>query len=57
MTRNINLIKKYNKIQNDQFFRIANDGKIKIRGWGLISLFKNNYLQDVFHMENCTIKL
>jgi hypothetical protein len=32
MTGNVNLIKKYNKIENDQFFRIINDGKMKIKG-------------------------
>jgi hypothetical protein len=32
MTGNVNLRKIYNKIENDQFFRIVNDGKIKIKG-------------------------
>jgi hypothetical protein len=36
---------------------LQNDGKMKIKGWRLVKLFKNNYFQNVFHVKNYTINL
>jgi GAG-pre-integrase domain len=57
MTGNQELLNNYRKICDDQFFTVANNEKIKIEGWDIISIFPKRYIQNVFHVDNCSIKL
>ena len=57
MTGNRNLLRSFRTLENDQYFTVANDEKIKIKGWGMISILNKNFLQDVFYIENCTVNL
>jgi hypothetical protein len=57
MTGNPTLLNNYRKINDDQFFTIANNEKIRIKGWGMISIFPKRFIQDVFHVEKCSINL
>jgi GAG-pre-integrase domain len=57
MTGNQMLLKNYRTIISDQYFMVANDEQIKIKGWGIISIFQKKFLQDVFYVENCSVNL
>jgi hypothetical protein len=57
MTGNQNMLTNYRKINSDQFFMVANNEKIKIEGWGMISIFPKRFIQDVFHVNNCSVNL
>jgi hypothetical protein len=57
MTGNPTLLNNYRKINDDQFFMIANNEKNRIKGWGMISIFPKRFIQDVFHVEKCSINL
>jgi hypothetical protein len=57
MTGNQTVLRNYRFIQNDQYFTVANNEKIKIKGWGMISIFPKYFLQDVFFVENCSVNL
>jgi hypothetical protein len=50
---NQTLLKKYRTIISGQYFMVANNEQIKIRGWGMIDIFSNKFLQDIFYVENC----
>jgi hypothetical protein len=41
----------------NNFFTVANNEKIKIKGWGMVSIFPKKFLQDVFYVENCSVNL
>jgi hypothetical protein len=47
MTGNQSLLRNYRLTKNDQFFTVTNNEKIKIKGWGIISIFKG-FIHDVF---------
>jgi hypothetical protein len=49
---NQTLLKKYRTIISGQYFMVANNEQIKIRGWGMIDIFSNKFLQDIFYVEN-----
>jgi GAG-pre-integrase domain len=57
MTGNQKVLRNYRLTQNDQYFTIINNEKIKIKGWGMISIFSKCFLQDVFLVENCSVNL
>jgi hypothetical protein len=57
MTGNQELLNNYHKICDDQFFTVVNNDKIKIEGRGMISIFSKRYIQDIFHVDNCSINL
>jgi len=48
MTGNQSILRNYRTTENNQFFTVANNEKIKIKGWGMISIFPKGFLQDVF---------
>jgi hypothetical protein len=48
MTKNQNILTNYRKINSDQFFTIANNEKIKIEGWGMVSIFQKNLFKIYF---------
>jgi hypothetical protein len=50
MTGDQNLIRNYQPIHENHFFTVANNEKLKIKGWGLVSLFQKVVLQDVFFL-------
>jgi hypothetical protein len=57
MMGNQMLLKNYRTIISDQYFTVANDEQIKIKGWGIISIFQKKFLQDIFYVENCSVNL
>jgi hypothetical protein len=57
MTGNQKVLRNYQLTQSDQYFTVANNEKIKIKGWGMISIFSKCFLQDVFLVENCSVNL
>jgi hypothetical protein len=57
MTGNQSLLKNYHNLISDQYFTVANNERIEIKGWGMISVFSKKYLQDVFYVENCSVNL
>jgi hypothetical protein len=57
MTGNQSLLKNYHNLISDQYFTVANNERIEIKGWGMISIFSKKYLQDVFYVENCSVNL
>jgi hypothetical protein len=54
---NQSLLRNYRLTKNDQFFTVANNEKIKIKGWGIINIFPKDFLQDVFFVENYSVNL
>jgi hypothetical protein len=57
MTENINALKIFRIINNEQYFTVANNENVKIEGWGMTSMFKKRFLQNVFYVENCSVNL
>jgi hypothetical protein len=57
MTGNQNLLRNFRELEGDQFFTVANNEKVKIKGWGMISILNKKFLQDVFYVENYSINL
>jgi hypothetical protein len=57
LTGNLNLLNNYRKINDDYFFTVANNGKIKIQGWVMISIFPKKIIQDLFYVNNCSINI
>jgi hypothetical protein len=57
MTGNQFLLGNYRITKNDQSFTVANNEKIKIKGWRIISIFPKGFLQDVFFVENYSVNL
>jgi hypothetical protein len=57
MTGNQTLLKNYHTIINDQYFMVANNEQIKIKGWSVISIFSKKFLQDLFYVENFSVNL
>jgi hypothetical protein len=57
MIGNQMLLKNYRTIISDQYFTVVNDEQIKIKGWGIISIFQKKFLQNVFYVENCSVNL
>jgi hypothetical protein len=57
MTGNQKVLRNYRLTQSDQYFTVANNEKIKIKGWGMISIFSKCFLQDVFLVENYSVNL
>jgi hypothetical protein len=51
------LLNNYRKINDDHFFKIANNEKIRIKGWGMISIFPKRFIQDVFYVEKYSVNL
>jgi hypothetical protein len=51
MTGNHFLLSNYRITKNDQFFTVANSEKIKMKGFGIISIFPKGFLQDVFLLK------
>jgi GAG-pre-integrase domain len=57
MTGNQSVLRNYRLTQNNQYFTDANNEKIKIKGWGKISIFSKCFLQDIFFVENYSVNL
>jgi hypothetical protein len=41
---NLNSLNNYHKINDDQFFTVANNEKIKIKGCDIISIFPERFI-------------
>jgi GAG-pre-integrase domain len=57
MMGNQNMLTNYRKINSYQFFTVANNEKIKIEEWGMVSIFPKRFIQDVFYVNNYSINL
>jgi hypothetical protein len=57
MIGNQTLLKNYRTIMSGQYFTVVNNERIKLKGWGMISIFPKKFLQDVFYVENCSVNL
>jgi hypothetical protein len=51
MTGNQTLLKNYRTIISGQYFTVANNEQINIKGCGVISIFSKKILQDVFMLR------
>jgi hypothetical protein len=50
MTENQTLLNNYRTIDGTEYFTIANNVKVKIKGWGMIIIFEKWFLQDIFYV-------
>jgi hypothetical protein len=47
-------LNNYRTINGTDYFTVVNNDKVKIKGWGMINIFKKRFLQDVFYVEKCS---
>jgi hypothetical protein len=55
MTGNQILLNNYRTIDGTEYFTIANNDKVKIKGWGMIIIFEKWFLQDIFYVEKYSV--